>query len=184
MIFRRRLYRLARLCLHETDGKPSGPGISQRTRRHLSSAVAVNLQSHFLCKYHQAWIVTPLRKSMSTGPHLRIQPEGHLLMDDVLELKISDLDRHQKTTLHATIREGNALFESVCCFTADENGEVNLATQPSLEGSYTGVSGCRTFCWLITICILVTTAQYSLCMLRFLTNVLLSPNIPCILQTV
>ena len=76
---------------------------------------------------------------MSTGPHVTIKPDGHLLMDDVLELGISGLAKQQRVTLHALLKEGNAIFESCCCFTADEYGEVDLATQPSLSGSYTGI---------------------------------------------
>ena len=76
---------------------------------------------------------------MSTGPHVTVKPDGHLLMDDVLELGISGLAKQQRVTLHASLKEGNAIFESCCCFTADEYGEIDLATQPSLSGSYTGI---------------------------------------------
>ena len=81
-----------------------------------------------------------LQRTMSSGPKLSVQPEGQLLVDDVLELKISGLDKQQKTTLHAVIVEGRSVFESVCCFTADDIGVISLATQPSLGGSYKGDS--------------------------------------------
>ena len=77
-------------------------------------------------------------RTMASGPHLTVNPEGQLLVDDKLELKICGLGRHQKATVHAVINEAGAMFESCCCYTADENGEVNLATQPSQAGSYTG----------------------------------------------
>lgn len=78
---------------------------------------------------------------MSTLPQLVVKPEGQLLVDDKLEIKITGLRKHQKITLHAVIRDSSGVFESCCCFTADDKGEVNLATQPSLRGSYTGTHG-------------------------------------------
>lgn len=65
---------------------------------------------------------------------------NHLLIDDKLDIKITGLNKKQDVTLHAVTKEGGRMFESCCCFTSDGNGEVNLATQPSLGGSYTGVS--------------------------------------------
>ena len=79
-------------------------------------------------------------RTMSTiPPQLVVRPNGQLLIDDNLEIKITGLAKHQKTTLHAVTREGSSVFESCCCYTSDENGEVNLATHPSLSGSYTGL---------------------------------------------
>ena len=74
----------------------------------------------------------------SSGPTLSVLPEGQLLVDDGLQIKVSGLERQQKTTLHAVIMEGTSMFESFTCFRADDGGEINLATQPSLAGSYTG----------------------------------------------
>ena len=68
-----------------------------------------------------------------------MHPDGHLLMDDKLEIKIVGLNKRQAVTLHAFIKESSSVFESCCCFTSDENGEVNLVTQPSIAGSYTGI---------------------------------------------
>ena len=78
------------------------------------------------------------RSTISSGPILSVLPEGQLLVDDGLQIKISGLERQQKTTLHAVIMEGTSMFESFTCFRADDGGEINLATQPSLAGSYTG----------------------------------------------
>ena len=77
-------------------------------------------------------------RTISSGPTLSVLPEGQLLVDDGLQIKISGLERQQKTTLHAVIMEGTSMFESFTCFRADDGGEINLATQPSLAGSYTG----------------------------------------------
>ena len=78
---------------------------------------------------------------MSTSrPQLIVRPDRHLLIDEELEIRITGLAKHQKTTLHAVTREGNSVFESCCCYTSDDNGEVNLATHPSLSGSYSGES--------------------------------------------
>ena len=74
----------------------------------------------------------------TSAPQLVVRPDGHLLIDDKLEIKITGLAKHQKTTLHAVTRERNLVFESCCCYTSDDNGEVNLATHPSLSGSYLG----------------------------------------------
>ena len=82
--------------------------------------------------------VTMLHRTMSSGPQIKVHPDGHLLVDDKLEIKVTGLPQHQKTTLHAVITEGGNVFESCSCYTADDNGEVNLATQPSIAGSYTG----------------------------------------------
>ena len=92
--------------------------------------------------HHQQFSFSKYRtiRTMSkrTTPELVIRPEGHLLIDDKLEIKVTGLAKHQRTTLHAVTREGNSEFESCCCYTSDENGEVNLATHPSLLGSYKG----------------------------------------------
>ena len=78
---------------------------------------------------------------MSTSrPQLIVRPDRHLLIDEKLEIRITCLAKHQKTTLHAVTRERNLVFESCCCYTSDDNGEVNLATHPSLSGSYSGES--------------------------------------------
>ena len=75
---------------------------------------------------------------MISEPHISVIPEGHLLMDDKLEIKISCLPKQRNITLHASIAEGGNVFESCCCFTTDDNGQVNLAAQPSISGSYEG----------------------------------------------
>ena len=71
-------------------------------------------------------------------PKLIVRPDGQLLVDEKLEIIITGLAQHQKTTIHAVTRERDIMFESCCCFMSDENGEINLATQASLSGSYTG----------------------------------------------
>ena len=82
--------------------------------------------------------VIMLQRTMSSGPRIKVIPEGHLLMDDKLEIKLSGLPRQGNVALHAAITEGGNVFESCNCYTADGNGEVNLATQPSVAGSYKG----------------------------------------------
>lgn len=107
--------------------------------RERSSVVSFSSSRSILCHKHLRTTMLQ-RRTFTSGPQLTVNPEGHLLIDDKLELKISGLDRQQKTTLHAVVREGKSVFESCCCYTADDSGEVNLVTQPSLAGSYTGVS--------------------------------------------
>ena len=60
-------------------------------------------------------------------------------MDENLEIMILGLAKQQKATLHAVITEGRAVFESCCCFTSDDDGNIDLASHPSLAGSYTGM---------------------------------------------
>ena len=136
MICQRRLHSLARRCLCKTDKSPTKSGSSRRITQCLSTSLTVHKPAHFGRLNYPRW--RELRRVMSTGPHVTIKPDGHLLMDDVLELGISGLAKQQRVTLHASLKEGNAIFESCCCFTADEYGDVDLATQPSLSGSYTG----------------------------------------------
>ena len=69
---------------------------------------------------------------------LMVNPCGHVMVDDKLEIKIVGLNKRQRVTVHAVTKEGNRVFESCCCYTSDGNGEVNLATQPSEAGNYTG----------------------------------------------
>ena len=82
--------------------------------------------------------VIMLQRTMSSGPQIKVIPKGHLLMDEKLVIKISGLTRQGDITLHAAITEGGNVFESCNYYTADGNGEVNLATQPSVAGSYKG----------------------------------------------
>ena len=97
--------------------------VGQRNPRHTTSTR--------LCHANQS-------QTMTGTPRLVVRPEGHLLMDENLEIMITGLAKQQKATLHAVIREGKAVFESCCCFSADDEGNVDLTSQPSLEGSYTG----------------------------------------------
>ena len=64
------------------------------------------------------------------------------MIDSKLEIRIIGLNKRQAVTMHAVIKEDSRVFESCCCFTSDGIGEVNLATQPSLAGSYTGIVRC------------------------------------------
>ena len=97
--------------------------VGQRIPRHTTSTR--------LCHANQS-------KTMIGTPRLVVRPEGHLLMDENLEIKITGLAKQQKATMHAVIREGKAVFESCCCYSADDDGNVDLTSQPSLAGSYTG----------------------------------------------
>ena len=117
-----RLCSFARLCIYKTVIKCSSTSVLLAAAPHTPYQGAARM----------------FQRAMSSGPQLSIKPQGHLLVDDKLEMKISGLGKQQKTTLHAVIKEGSNVFESCCCFTADNNGEINLATQPSLAGSYTG----------------------------------------------
>ena len=79
-----------------------------------------------------------LQRTMGARTNLTVEPEGHLLIDEPLKVKINGLNNQQTITIHATIKEGGIVFESCCCYMADDSGEIDLSTQPSLSGSYTG----------------------------------------------
>ena len=157
MICQRRLHGLARRCLCKTDKSPTKSGSSRRITQCLSTSLTVRKPTLFGSLNYPRW--RELRRVMSTEPHVTVKPDGHLLMDDILELGISGLAKQQRVTLHASLREGGAIFESCCCFTANEYGEVDLATEPSLSGSYTGKqdlstrSTCSGFLWLGPPCL-------------------------------
>ena len=82
---------------------------------------------------------------MGARTNLTVHPEGHLLMDEPLKVKINRLNNQQTVTIHATIKEGGIVFESCCCYMADDNGEIDISTQPSLSGSYTGTRTCMKY---------------------------------------
>lgn len=62
------------------------------------------------------------------------------LADEVLDIKIKGLPRKQNITLQAKLVDDSSKeFESHAFYQSDKDGEVHLASQPSMGGSYSGV---------------------------------------------
>lgn len=79
--------------------------------------------------------------STSSGvmsPQIKVEPTGHLLIDESLEIKIDNLAQNQKVTVYAYMSEEGKKFESCGCFKADTDGRLNLSRQASLSGTYKG----------------------------------------------
>ena len=69
---------------------------------------------------------------------LSVTPSGFLLVDDELQIVLKGLKPGQIMTVHAVLTEDKKVYESCCSFQADSYGVVNIATQPSRSGTYTG----------------------------------------------
>ncbi|XP_060551670.1 acyl-coenzyme A amino acid N-acyltransferase 1-like isoform X2 [Ruditapes philippinarum] len=111
-----------------------------------------NIKSQHICK--PEWTCSSQFCSTFTremAPEIAFKPNGHLLVDDRLEIKIDKLDSNQKVTVYAYLEEEKKTFESCGCFTADKQGIVNLGRQASVSGTYTGVSAMGLF-WSLVPC--------------------------------
>ncbi|ESO88692.1 hypothetical protein LOTGIDRAFT_125734 [Lottia gigantea] len=63
------------------------------------------------------------------------------LMDDIISVKITELKPHKLVTLSAQIKEKpSEIFISNGWYKADNNGDVDLAKDASLNGTYTGIN--------------------------------------------
>ena len=63
------------------------------------------------------------------------------LIDDITTICVSKLDPLQKVTLAAkVVGDNGGVFESHAHFIADEHGQVDVGRDPSVGGSYSGVS--------------------------------------------
>ena len=77
-------------------------------------------------------------KTSTDQVELCVSPKGFLLVDDELCIVLRGLTAGQFVTVHAVLSEAKKVYESCCTFQADENGVVNLASQSSRSGTYTG----------------------------------------------
>ncbi|KAL4237977.1 hypothetical protein ACF0H5_002688 [Mactra antiquata] len=62
------------------------------------------------------------------------------LVDDVIIIEVKGLEKNQPITVRAETTEKDQVFAGSGCFTADDNGYVNLFKHASSSGTYTGVS--------------------------------------------
>lgn len=61
------------------------------------------------------------------------------LVDEKLWITVDGLSPDQPVTIKASLNEDNKRFSSYGCYTCTERGQVDLGTQPSVHGTYTGV---------------------------------------------
>ncbi|XP_052697300.1 bile acid-CoA:amino acid N-acyltransferase-like [Crassostrea angulata] len=61
------------------------------------------------------------------------------LVDEKVWITVDGLSPNEPVTIKASLEEDNKKFSSYGCFTSMERGRVDLGTQPSLQGTYTGV---------------------------------------------
>ena len=72
------------------------------------------------------------------------------LMDEKLCIKVSGLKPKQVVTVYAKTVEQGKRFASFAVYIANEQGEINLSTDPSLIGTYTGIA--RPCLYLTFVC--------------------------------
>ncbi|XP_071486798.1 acyl-coenzyme A amino acid N-acyltransferase 1-like [Diadema antillarum] len=74
------------------------------------------------------------------GPEIHASPRRGL-NDEALDIRAVGLEPHQRVHLkaHVYTESGKYRFESTAEYRADANGEIKVAEDPSLGGSYTGV---------------------------------------------
>lgn len=77
---------------------------------------------------------------MCSQVRLRLLPSARCLFDEPLQVKVAGLRSHQVVQLKARATDEKGTdFSSWAVYRADQNGEVDLCTDPSLSGTYTGV---------------------------------------------
>jgi dienelactone hydrolase len=76
---------------------------------------------------------------LKNAPHISVRPEKALL-DQPIEIVISNLSAHQQITLEASCKDkdGNP-WKSQATLQADDKGIVNVAKQAPITGSYKGI---------------------------------------------
>ncbi|KAK3580870.1 hypothetical protein CHS0354_032931 [Potamilus streckersoni] len=85
--------------------------------------------------------VSTMRMSSKGRAHPKISASPlEALIDEKIVLQVEGLVKNQPITVQASLTEGGHKYASCACFLASENGEVSLSTDPSLQGTYTGVS--------------------------------------------
>lgn len=91
-----------------------------------------------------------MKASLSTGHRdatiINVIPERSLF-DSVIDISLENLPAHAYVVLSASLKDekGNPWFYSEAVFEANEHGIVNLATDPSISGFYTGVDSMGLF---------------------------------------
>lgn len=61
------------------------------------------------------------------------------LVDEKVWISVNGLSPNEPVTIKASLDEDNKRFSSYGCYISTERGQVDLGTQPSLHGTYTGV---------------------------------------------
>ncbi|KAL5008038.1 hypothetical protein ScPMuIL_013619 [Solemya velum] len=80
----------------------------------------------------------PTGVSSPSLPVIRVTPaEG--LVDDEVSVTIVGLEKFQLVTIHASFEDDGMRFAASSCYTANGHGTVDVGTQPSEHGTYTGV---------------------------------------------
>ncbi|KAJ8378153.1 hypothetical protein AAFF_G00247910 [Aldrovandia affinis] len=78
--------------------------------------------------------------TMSSGVRLRLLPDRRCLFDEPVRVKVEGLSPDQRVVLRAMLTDDNGVtFEASGTYRADPSGEVDLGSDASLGGSYTGV---------------------------------------------
>lgn len=60
------------------------------------------------------------------------------LVDEVVKITITGLEKGQHVTVKAEVREKDLVFAGSGCFAADDNGSVDISSKPSTGGTYKG----------------------------------------------
>ena len=67
------------------------------------------------------------------------------LVDDLIHIRVIGLIPGSRVTILASLKEKGQEFGSSACFSADDNGTVDVSQQPSIEGTYTGGNALRNY---------------------------------------
>lgn len=96
--------------------------------------------TNFTHKQFRSGIVAALWSFGRARSSISVEPSSSLI-DDKVRIVVSGLQARQAVTLEARIlAENGEVFESHAHFIACKDGEVDVCSDASLGGSYTGVS--------------------------------------------
>ena len=110
----------------------------QKLLKHFQPVNSANTQHVCKPEWTSSQCCSTYNKEMA--PEIAFKPNGHLLVDERLQIKIDKLESNQKVTVYAYLKEEKKTFEACGCFIADKQGTVNLGRQASTSGTYTGNS--------------------------------------------
>ncbi|XP_074146172.1 acyl-coenzyme A thioesterase 1-like [Sminthopsis crassicaudata] len=123
-------------CLAELAKFPWSPAFCHGVSRDIPQMISSKEPSTFCSRF----LLSSQRAAFSMAVTVSVSPGPRCLWDEPVEIAVHGLDPAQPVTLRASLRdEKGELFQASAHYRADAGGQLHLAREPALGGSYSGV---------------------------------------------